>query len=465
MSRQMASPIHIAISPDRPYLLFHLSWPIYLDLLMQVLAGTIALMIVGRYSPVAVAAIGNANQILGILYIALGTMSVASSILISLRIGSGDLKRVSQIFTISLLLNTTLALMASSFALIFSTRIFTLLRIPQEAIADAKLYILFMGSAVVLHGLYLAYMACFRSFSQIKKTLVVSMTMNMLNIVLSSVLIGGVGPIPAFGIVGVAIASIVSKGVALIALVVLQRIHIPVRLSLSGLRPFPWRILSRMFNIGFPTGLEEFSYAMSQLFVLSFVNTLGTAAVTTRVYCGTIALYCFLFTQAMGQASQVVAGYLIGGGRIDEVDIRTRRTTLLAVAISFGTTAMVYLFSYQILGLFTQDPEIIALARQILLIELALEISRAISIIVVRTMQACGDVRYPVVVGLYSMWSIQVGLSYVFGIVLGWGLVGIWMALTLDETVRCILYVRRWRKGKWRSLVGDYALETSDAKN
>lgn len=126
---------------------------------------------------------------------------------------------------------------------------------------------------------------------------------------------------------------------------------------------------------------------------------------------------------------------------------------------------MVYLFSYQILGLFTQDPEIIALARQILLIELALEISRAISIIVVRTMQACGDVRYPVVVGLYSMWSIQVGLSYVFGIVLGWGLVGIWMALTLDETVRCILYVRRWRKGKWRSLVGDYALETSDAKN
>jgi putative MATE family efflux protein len=459
MSRQVISPVHVAISPDRPYLLLHLSWPIYLDLLMQVLAGTIALMIVGRYSSVAVAAIGNANQILGILYIALGTMSVASSILIALRLGSGDLVRVSQIFTISLLLNTTLSLVASMVALVFSAGIFNLLRIPQEAMADAKLYILFMGSAVVLHGLYVAYMACFRSFSQIKKTLVVSMMMNLLNIVLCSVLIGGFGPVPAFGIVGVAIAAIVSKSVALIALVVLQRTHIPVRLSLKGLRPFPWRILSRMFTIGMPTGLEEFSYAMSQMFVLLFVNTLGTAAVTTRVYCGTIALYCFLFTQAMGQASQVIAGYLIGGGRIEEVDKRTRRTALLAVAISFGTTSLVYLFSYQILSLFTHDPAIIALARQILLIELALEIARAINIIVVRTMQACGDVRYPVVVGLYSMWSIQVGLSYVLGIVLGWGLVGIWVALALDETVRCILYVRRWKKGKWRSLVGNYALE------
>lgn len=460
MSENAARNITAHLSPDRPYFLLHLSWPLFLDLLMQVLAGTIALMIVGRYSSITVAAIGNANQILVILYIALTTMSMASAILISVRIGSGDLEQVSRIFAVSLLVNGTIALIVSFVAVFFSRRVFSFMQVPQEALPDALRYITLMGSAIVLHGLYLSFMACFRSFSMIKRTLTVAVMMNVLNITLASILIRGAGPIPALGVQGVAIASITSKGMALLSLILMFRKRIPVQLSLKSLRPFPGRVLSRMVSIGLPTGLEEFSYAMSQLFVLLFINSLGTVAVTTRVYCSTIALYCYLFTQAMGQASQVVAGYLIGGGRLEEVDRRTRSTAFLAVGISLGTTTLVYVFSRSILGLFTQDESVIALARQILLVELALEFSRAINIIVVRTMQACGDVRYPVVVGLFSMWSIQVGLSYVLGIGLGLGLVGIWIALALDETVRASLYLRRWRKGRWRSFVGNNSLDS-----
>jgi len=453
MAENAARNITAHLSPDRPFFLLHLSWPLYLDLLMQVLAGTIALMIVGRYSSATVAAIGNANQILVILYIALTTMSMASAILISVRIGSNDLEQVSRIFAISLLVNGTIAIIVSFVAVFF-------MQVPKEALPDALKYITLMGSAIVLHGLYLSFMACFRSFSMIKRTLTVAVMMNVLNITLASLLIRGFGPIPALGVQGVAIASITSKGVALFSLILMFRKRIPVKLSLKSLQPFPWRVLSRMVNIGLPTGLEEFSYAMSQLFVLLFINSLGTVAVTTRVYCSTIALYCYLFTQAMGQASQVVAGYLIGGGRLEEVDRRTRRTAFLAVGISLGTTTLVYLFSRSILGLFTQDENVIALARQIMLVELALEFSRAINIIVVRTMQACGDVRYPVVIGLLSMWSIQVGLSYVLGIGLGLGLVGIWIALALDESVRASLYIRRWRQGRWKSFVGNNSLDS-----
>ncbi len=137
MAENAARNITAHLSPDRPFFLLHLSWPLFLDLLMQVLAGTIALMIVGRYSSVTVAAIGNANQILVILYIALTTMSMASAILKSVRIGSNDLEQVSRIFGVSLLVNGTIALVVSVVAVFFSNHVFSFMQVPEEALPDA----------------------------------------------------------------------------------------------------------------------------------------------------------------------------------------------------------------------------------------------------------------------------------------------------------------------------------------
>jgi len=103
-----------------------------------------------------------------------------------------------------------------------------------------------------------------------------------------------------------------------------------------------------------------------------------------------------------------------------------------------------------IFGIFTSNQEILSLLKTITFIEIFLELGRAVNLVLVRSMQAAGDTQYPVYVGILSMWGIATLLSYVFGIVLGWGLPGIWIAMALDECVRAIIFLVRFKRGGWR---------------
>lgn len=103
------------------------------------------------------------------------------------------------------------------------------------------------------------------------------------------------------------------------------------------------------------------------------------------------------------------------------------------------------------LGVFTDDPQVLALGKTILFIEIFLEIGRAVNIVMVRALQAAGDIKTPVTVGIVCMWSIAVGLAYFFGVVLELGLVGIWIGMAVDECVRAVIFIYRWRSGAWKN--------------
>ena len=94
--------------------------------------------------------------------------------------------------------------------------------------------------------------------------------------------------------------------------------------------------------------------------------------------------------------------------------------------------------------------EILSLLKTITFIEIFLELGRAVNIVLVRGMQASGDTHYPVYISILSMWGVATLLSYMFGIVLGWGLIGVWLAMALDECLRAIIFYIRWKRGGWR---------------
>ena len=104
-----------------------------------------------------------------------------------------------------------------------------------------------------------------------------------------------------------------------------------------------------------------------------------------------------------------------------------------------------------ILTAFTDNADIIAMGVWVLVVDIFLEIGRTSNIFAGSTLRATGDIIYPFVVGVIFQWSIAVGLSYIIGIPLGYGLVGMWIGFALDENVRGIILVRRWQSGKWRS--------------
>ena len=105
------------------------------------------------------------------------------------------------------------------------------------------------------------------------------------------------------------------------------------------------------------------------------------------------------------------------------------------------------------MGLFTDDQAIITMGAAVILSDFVLELGRSRNLVLVNSLRAAGDVRYPLYIGLFSMWFFSVGVSFLLGILLNWGLVGIWIGLGLDECFRAILLQIRWEKGRWTKFV------------
>ena len=118
--------------------------------------------------------------------------------------------------------------------------------------------------------------------------------------------------------------------------------------------------------------------------------------------------------------------------------------------ITVSGSILLALTGRHILCAFTDNAEIIAMGVWVLFVDIFLEVGRTANIFAGSTLRATGDTFYPFVVGVIFQWSVAVGVSYIIGIPLGYGLVGMWIGFALDENIRGIILVRRWRSGKWK---------------
>ena len=418
-----------------------LSWPIFIEVFLQLLVGNIDQVMMSHYSPQAVAAVANANQILNIFIMLIIVMSTATTILIAQYLGARNQSKLSEVCTVSLVLNFLFSSVAAVFFMTCHEWIFTWLGIPPETMSDTSIYTTIVAAGLPIQAMYYALVAVFRGHSLTRVTMYIALVMNVIHITTNYVLIFGHGPIPSLGVLGVSISTWLSKVVGLVI----------IGYTFKFLKPFPWHTVKSLLNISVPSGGETLSYQLSQTTIMKMVNILGLAVINTKVYVSVIAMLCYVYTIALANASQVIVGYLMGAKRQAEVTNRVWHSMLLAIAISVGLATFFYITSDIVLSIFTTDPEILSLAHNVLLIEIFLELGRAVNIVMVGCLQAAGDIRTPMLVGIFGMWLCAVPLSYLFGIYWEWGLVGIWIAMAVDEILRGLLFVYRWYSGKWKN--------------
>ena len=427
-----------------------LSWPIFIEVFLQLLVGNIDQLMMSHYSPQAVAAVANANQILNIFIMLIVVMSTATTILIAQYLGARNQSKLSEVCTVSLVLNFVFSSVAAVFFITCHEWIFTWLGIPPETMGDTSLYTTIVAAGLPIQAMYYALVAVFRGHSLTRITMYVALVMNIIHVGTNYILIFGHGPIPSLGVLGVSISTWLSKVIGLLIIVYLFKTLLHLKVSTSYLRPFPWHTVKFLLHISVPSGGETLSYQLSQTTIMKMVNILGLAVINTKVYVSVIAMLCYVYTIAIANASQVIVGFLMGAKRQNEVSNRVWKSMSLAIVISVGLAIFFYITSDTVLSVFTTDPEILSLAHNVLLVEIFLELGRAINIVMVGCLQAAGDIRTPMLVGIFGMWLCAVPLSYLFGIYWGWGLVGIWIAMAIDEILRGVLFIYRWYSGKWK---------------
>ena len=429
--------------------LFKLAAPIFIETLLIMMLGAVDTIMLSRHSDSSVAAVGVVNQIIMLTFLVFEVINLGTSVLCSQYLGAKMPKKVVQVVGVSLLANLLIGGAISLFLYLMNANILRWMGLGPELLADGVDYMRIVGSFAFFQAISLTLSASLRSANKAIYPMMVTVVVNILNIIGNYSLIFGKFGLPELGVEGAAISTAISRGVAMVLLfIILFRKHIH-RFPLAYFRPFPWEELKKLMKIGLPSAGEQLSYSSSQVVITFFINLLGVEALATRTYCANMIMFVYLFSIAMGQGGAICIGYLIGENKPRAAFLLGKYVMKKSVLITFLLSCLLALTGPYILGMLTKNQEIIQLGILILYIDVLLEIGRPVNIFATNALRAAGDVNYPFYVGFVVMWLVAVGGGYLFGIHWGWGLVGMWFAFLCDESIRGVIFVRRWYGLKW----------------
>ncbi|WP_108670095.1 MATE family efflux transporter [Peribacillus acanthi] len=429
--------------------LFALTWPLFIELFLHMLMGNADTLMLSQYSDQSVAAVGVSNQILSLVIVMFGFIATGTAILVAQNLGAKNELTAAQIAVVSLVVNLVFGLVLS--AIIFFTSDFLLqfMDLPRELLSEADSYLIIVGGFSFVQALIMTAGAIIRSYGHTKDAMYVTIGMNILNVIGNYLFIFGPFGFPILGVEGVAISTTVSRLVGFIAIMVLLVKRVPTKLPFNQFWKMPIQHIKDLLKIGIPSAGEHLSYNGSQMVITFFITMLGTNALTTKVYAQNLMMFIFLFGVAISQGTQILIGHQIGARKYEEAYSRCIKSLKLALCITLGASLLFSLFSKQLLSIFTSNESIIAVGSTLIWLTLILEPGRTFNLVIINSLRATGDVKFPVYMGILSMWGISVTLSYVLGIYFGLGLVGIWIAFAADEWFRGLLMLWRWKSKVW----------------
>ena len=428
-----------------------LTVPVFIEMALVMMLGAVDTVMLSRYSDNSVAAVGLDNQLISLVFLVYQFFSMGAAILCAQYIGAGMRKRLVQVVGMALVVNLLLGLAVSMLLFFYAEALLHLMGFRPELMDDGLVYLRLTGALSFFQALSLTFSASLRSADKVIWPMLVTAIVNILNIIGNYALIFGRLGCPQMGVEGAAIATVISRAISMILLAVIHfRVHIP-RFPLHYFRPVPWQELRNLMHIGIPAMSENISYSLSQVVITFFINQISNEALAARTYCVNLIMFVYLFCISITQGGDILVGHLVGQRRHQAAYLLGNYFFRISMIVTLTGSAILALSGESILSAFTDNQEIITMGCWVLFIDWFLEIGRTSNIFAVGTLRATGDAVYPVIIGIIFQWSIAVGLSYIIGIPLGYGLVGMWVGFALDENIRGVILLRRWRSGKWKT--------------
>ena len=422
--------------------------PFLVEMLLTNSMGTVNTLVLSHYSDEAVASVGAANQLMGMIFTFYTVISTGASIFISHRLGARQKEEASVASFTSLFCSLALSLVAGGVLSLFAHRFMEMMQLSGQVLEDAAVYFRICISFSFFQALISAISAVFRSYGLPKIAVWVSLFMNFLNAVLNIIVIFRPFETPLHGVHGIAVTNVISHAAAFILIVIcLLKSSLELNFRKKSLKTL--KCIGNILHIGLPGGISSLSYSTSQVVSTSILAVLGTTAISTKIYLSTIFFYVYVIGMSLGMATSLIIGWMTGAGEYDKAYRLNLQNLRIAVLLNAAGSTLICLFGSPLLGLFTENPEILTLARPILLIDIFVEIGRAFNHIEDNSLRGAGDVIFSMAVSIISCWTMSILFSYILGIRLGLGLTGCWIAFMMDELFRGIPFFFRWRSRRW----------------
>lgn len=442
--------------PAEKLSLFHLTWPIFLEVFLFMLMGLADTFMLSAVSDDAVSGVGTANQYIHIAILILEVVGNGAAIVVSQYLGSRRYFEAAKISALAVTLNLCVGLIMSVVFILSSNRLMEMMNLQGDVLEHAQGYLIIIGGGIFLQAAINSLAAIIRVHGWTKQTMYVSLGMNVLHVIGNYLLIFGNFGAPELGVQGAAISSVVSRLIAMFVFFWLLYQALEIKVKFEYYFTFSKEYVKKILSIGIPSALEQILYQVCQVVFLYYITYLGAEALAARQYANNISMFTYLFAIAIGIGTSIITGRFVGSGEQDAAYKQLWFSVKSALIFTVAIAALVTIFRQPLMSLFTDNPEVIKFGVSVLLLSLLLETGRTINITIINSLRASGDARFPVKIGFLSMVCMSLPLGYLLVFVLDLGLVGVWLAIAADEWTRAIIVIFRWKSRKWER----YALVT-----
>jgi len=431
--------------------LLRLTWPIFIELFFVFMVNVADAWFLSRVSDAAAGAVGAILPIIGIGFAIYSTLNQSGNAVASQRLGAKDHHLVAETFGVVLILGLISGLLLAVMYIYMAPTFARLMGLEGDMADMASIYLGTLGFGTWLLSVRFAASSILSSQGLTKWNMLSTGVMTILNILFNYMFVFGKFGVPAMGVQGVAIASVLAWGFSLLLTlwIILFKLKIKVEL------PKSWKNFRNsarpILDIALPSSFEPLSWQFSQLVLTTMVIQMGELSLATRIYTINILFVAILYCFALSTGVQIKVAHLIGARRFDDAHNQLIQGVKLALGGSLAFVTAGYVFSDSLYGAFTENTEIWALGASVLVVAFFGEIGRSLNIVIGASLRAGGDARYVSVIAVFSMWLMMIPLAWALGLKLVWGLIGIWIAMSADELIRGLISLRRWNSQKWRT--------------
>lgn len=424
-----------------------LAIPVIIENILQTLLGTVDTYFAGQINDNAIAAIGVTNLIMNVFIVFFTAISIGTSAVVARNFGKGEMDKVKEATAQSIFLGMIISLVVGVINILFHKQILRICGATNEILDFTIPYYLVVAVPIIFLCLSLILSSCLRSTKDTKTPMIATVFANLLNIILNMLFIK-----MNMGIVGLALATTISRCMNVVILLIkLKMYNIHIKINKEVIKDGK-DTLKAIIKIGAPAGMEKLIMRLGQLVYNSMIISIGVSAYVAHNIAGNIESYTYIPALGFGVATATLVGISLGEGDSEKskeiVYLADIITTLCMVAIGM----LLFIFAPQIVKIFTNTVEVQIMVINVLRLIALFQCFIAITQIFTSALQGAGDTKFPMYATLVGIWGVRVGIGYFLGIIMNFGLFGVWIAYAIDITVRAFLLIIRFNHGKWKSI-------------
>lgn len=416
--------------------------------IFQQLYNVVDSVIVGRFiGDKALAAVGASFPVIFVIIALVLGIGIGSTVVISQYFGARNfdmVKRAANTIYIFLLIS---GLVVTAIGLMASGAIFRMLHLPEELMKPARTYLnIFMLGMVVMFA-FNAIASILRGIGDSKTPLYFLLISTLTNVGLVLLFVVKF----RWGIAGAAWATVISQVVAfIIASVYLRYSQHMLSINLRTMR-FDRQIFRQIVKIGLPTGIQQTMVALGSMAMMGIVNSFGTTVIAAFTVASRVDALIATPIMDFAAALSGFVGQNIGANKIDRVKRGLRSTLKISISFCVINIAIILIFGHSLMGIFTKNPDVIAIGYQYLLVVSLFYIIFAVMFSINGLLRGVGAAVVPMYITLLSLWIFRIPLAYLLSKTFGMGALGIWWSIPIGWTMGAIAAVVYYRHGSWKN--------------